>query len=207
MRKRLITTALLLALALTLGGCAFFGGGSDTPDRIRQPVNGTVQPASLSEPETELLGLVADERWQIYDFFAPGGANRLEFTVWELREGEWERLSFSRLYLPGGRQDGYIAVRFDLDTLSLEYSASAGTELHSPQTELAVPAGGVSWGSSAVADRLQPLIDEPVALILISGALGDTHELYDPQYGFENPVALDSVEAAFVLTLEFCPAN
>ena len=186
--------ALLLAAALlaALQGCG-----------------AAIGPAVFTEEESLAMELVEPEAddWKLLEFALPEPADTAYFTIWRLEDGEWQTFHRSGGSWYGGVKDGRIAYRVDLERLTLEFSlqfdGGGGYSIEGP-IELPGLEPGVGWGVSLLAVEEELALDEPCALLLISGGRGDSYTMYDPGVGFAQPELFgESFAGVYAFTVEF----
>ena len=97
-------------------------------------------------------------------------------------------------------------MKLDDDDPTLEYALQLGSGgVRLSPTQLAERSEGESWGATFLNGERSAGADEPVAVMLASGARGNSHKLYLPDAGFAEPELFGSeFTSVFALTVEFC---
>ena len=201
--NRLSALLLTLCCAVTLGSCKVPETATTTTSI---PGKNTIQPAVLTQEESDLLELLDVQQPMLFDFSVEG-ASGYRVEVFTLENGAWQPSGGSSSPIDEPSLRGRIALTFGEDG---RFAGIAFQDENGVSRVSQDPDGSafVSHASTAVADPIEIVLDEPIALWAYYGELATAASTtaYFPDYALQNPQEIES-DFAQLITITFSAAG
>lgn len=201
--RKLSALLLTLCCAMTLGSCKVPETATTT---TAVPSKNTIQPAVLTQEESNLLELLDVQQPMLFDFSVEG-ASIYRVEIFTLQDGAWQPSggSSSPIDKPGLR--GRIALTFGEDGqfAGVAFQDEDGVSRISQDLDGST---FLSHASTSAADPIEIVLDEPIALWAYYGeqeAAAST-TAYFPDHALQNPQEIQS-DFAQLITITFAAAG
>ena len=200
--NRLLSLLLTLCCAAMLGSCKV----TETTTTSSVPGKNTIQPAVLTQAESDLLTLVDAQQPLLFDFSVEG-ASGYQVEIFTLQDGAWQPSGGSSSSIDESNLRGRIALTFGEDGrfAGAAFQNENGVSRISQDPETSA---FVSHASTTIADPIEIVPDEPIALWAYYGereAAASTIA-YFPDHALQNPQQIQS-DFAQLITITFSVAG
>lgn len=201
--KRYAALFLAAALALSLAGC-----GMNEDKNNKKDGSMTIQPAQLSQEETDLLELLAiqADNYRIFDFQLKenSGVQSMSLTIYELTEGEWQSIAQSQKAFTD--TEGRIALTVgkvtDGVTTAVQSASGGGSNTYTP-----IPGddvSGMAFATSKLSGATAIELDQEIPLMLQVATAKSEFTTYEVDYfGMPRELAKHGYEHVYAVTVTF----
>lgn len=203
MATRLSALLLTLCCAVMLGSCKVTETATTTTSI---PGKNTIQPAVLTQEESDLLELLDVQQPMLFDFSVEG-AFSYRVEIFTLQDGAWQPSGGSTSPIDEPDLRGRIALTFGEDGqfAGVAFQDEDGVSRISQDPETSA---FLSHASTSVADPIEIVLDEPIALWAYYGeqeAAAST-TAYFPDHALQNPQEIQS-DFVQLITITFSAAG
>ena len=201
--KQYAALFLAAALALSLAGC-----GMNEDKNKNKGGAMTIQPAQLSQEETDLLDLLAiqADNYRIFDFQLKenSGVQSMSLTVYELAEGDWKVIAQSQKAFtdPEGRIALTVGKVTDGMTTAVQSASGGGSNTYTPIPKDDV--SGMAFATSKLSEPAAIELNQEIPLMLQVATAKSEFTTYDVDYfGMPRELAKHGYEHVYAITVAF----